>query len=111
MAVENNGRAAKGARNQAVWREVNERIEQVVADARHPEFICECADMDCLETLELTIAEYEAIRESPVRFPVIPGHVDTDFARVVEENEGYVIVEKVGVAGEIAERLDPRKTT
>ena len=76
---------------------------------RPPDFICECADMDCLETLELTIAEYEAVRESPVRFPVIPGHVDTDFERVVEENGHYVIVEKVGIAGDIAERLDPRK--
>ena len=111
MAMETDGRAVKGARNQALWREVNERIEKIAASDGPPEFICECANMDCLETLQLTITEYEAVRESPVRFPVTRGHVYPDFERVVEENERYAIVEKFGTAAELAERLDPRKAT
>ncbi len=102
-------RAAKGARNQALWRHVNERIEAVMSDAEHPEFICECASLDCTETLELTIAEYESVRESPRRFPIVPGHHRPEFERVVEENDRYMIVEKFGKAGELAEELDARK--
>jgi hypothetical protein len=107
--VHQDQRAGKGARNQALWRHVNERIESVMDDAANPEFICECANMDCTKTLQLTIAEYEAVRESPARFPVAPGHIFPQFERVVEENERYMVVEKFGVAGDIAEQLDPRR--
>jgi hypothetical protein len=101
-------RSAKGAHNQALIREVNERIEQLAEDAAHPEFLCECANTDCVETMPLSIAEYEAVRSSPVRFPIKPGHEYSEFERVVEEHGGYVVVEKFGKAGEIAEHLDPR---
>jgi hypothetical protein len=101
---------AKGAHNQALIREVNERIEQLAEDAAHPEFLCECADTDCAETIPLSIAEYEAVRSSPVRFPIKPGHDYPEFERVVEENESYAVVEKFGTAGEIAQRLDPRSS-
>jgi hypothetical protein len=87
---------------------VNERIEQVADDASNPQFLCECANTDCIETLQLSIAEYEAIRTSPVRFPIKPGHEFGEFETVVEEHEGYVVVEKFGEAGEVAQELDPR---
>jgi hypothetical protein len=38
----------------------------------------------------------------------VPGH-DGDFEHVVERSPGYVIVEKEGDAGRIAQRTDPRK--
>jgi hypothetical protein len=76
--------AEKGAHNQALIREVNERIEKLADDAAHPEFLCECADTNCVEMIELSIAEYESIRSSPVRFPIKPGHDYPEFERVVE---------------------------
>ena len=100
--------AEKGAHNQALIREVNERIEQVAEDAARPEFLCECADTNCVEAIELSIAEYEAIRSSPVQFPIKPGHDYPEFERVVEEREHYVIVEKTGEAARIVKKLDPR---
>jgi hypothetical protein len=105
--------AEKGAHNQALLREVNERIEKLADDAAHPEFLCECADTNCVEVLELSIAEYESIRSSPVRFPVKPGHDYPEFERVVEENEHYenehyVVVEKFGEAARVVTKLDPR---
>jgi len=103
-------RSAKGAHNQALMREVNERIEQIAEDAAHPEFLCECADADCVETIPLSIAEYEVARSSPLHFPIKPGHDYTEFERVIEENETYVVVEKFGKAGEVAQRLDPRSS-
>ena len=101
-------RAEKGAQNQALIREVNERIEQLAEDAAHPEFLCECADPSCVETMPLSIAEYESIRSSPVRFPIKPGHDYPEFERVVEETENYVVVEKFGDAAEVARTLNPR---
>jgi hypothetical protein len=104
-------RAAKGARNQALWRHVNERVEKLLDDAANPEFICECADLDCTVKLPMTIAEYEAVRASSVRFPIAPGHSFPEFERVVEDNGDYVVVEKFGEAGVLAEQLDPRSST
>jgi hypothetical protein len=104
----NDAQARKGGQNQSLLREVNERIEQIADDAANPEFLCECANEDCVETLQLSLAEYEAIRASPVRFPINSGHDFPEFERVIEEQEGYVVVEKFGKAGEVAQELDPR---
>jgi len=38
---------------------------------------------------------------------VKPGHELPEFERVVEQ-ESYYVVQKIGDAGEVAERLDPR---
>ncbi len=101
--------ATKGAQNQALIREVNERIEQLAEDAAHPEFLCECVNTGCIETISLSIAEYESIRSSPVRFPVKPGHEFPDFERVVETNGHYAIVEKFGEAARVVRERDPRR--
>jgi hypothetical protein len=100
--------ARKAARNQALFREVNERIEELVGEAWHPEFICECADAHCEEKLELSLREYEGIRASPVHFPVKVGHDYPEFERVVAVNDDYVVVEKIGAAADVARKLDPR---
>ena len=83
----------------------------VADDAAHPEFLCECADTNCVEMIELSIAEYELIRSSPVRFPVKLGHDYPEFERVGEEREHYAVVEKFGEAGKIVTKLDPRSRT
>jgi hypothetical protein len=107
----NDSHAEKGAKNQALIREVNERIEKLADEAAHSEFLCECADTNCVEMIELSIAEYESIRSSPVRFPVKLGHDYPEFERVVEEREHYVVVEKFGEAARVVAKLDPRSRT
>jgi 5-bromo-4-chloroindolyl phosphate hydrolysis protein len=97
-------------RRRTLWREVNERIRAVAEASEHMEFLCECANLECAETLNLTVAEYEHIRSSPVRFPIAIGHDFPDVENVVEENERYAVVQKRGVAAEEAARLDPRST-
>jgi hypothetical protein len=101
----------KAAQNQALIRQVNERIEEVAGEAWRPEFLCECGDSECIETLELSIGEYEAIRCSSLRFPIKPGHEFLQFERVVEETDRHVIVEKFGEAAEVVRELDPRRTS
>jgi hypothetical protein len=102
---------AKAARNQALMREVNERIAEISQEASEMQLLCECADLSCDDLLEISMLEYESVRSSPVRFPIALGHDLPDVERVVEQNERYAVVEKVGKAGEVSARLDPRART
>ena len=106
--------AERVACNDATFRVANEGIsdaanEYEVDDGLLP-FICECADPRCTAVTQLTRAEYEEIRREPTHFLNIPGHeVNAQgHARVVSEHDRYVIVEKIGRAGELTEELDPR---
>jgi hypothetical protein len=101
------------ARNEILFREVNERVEEINQglDGRRNErmiFVCECGDTGCLEQIELTRAQYESIRANPKHFAVLPGHEDTRIARVVERHQGFLVVEKQGEAAEISFEHDPR---
>jgi hypothetical protein len=105
-------RADRAARNEAVFRRVNERLEEVnegfqlVTD--NAEFVCECASIDCAERVRMTLAKYEAVRRVSTQFIVRPGHVLPEEERVVEQHVEYLVVEKFGHAGERARQLDPR---
>jgi hypothetical protein len=97
---------------QSLFREVNERIEEVsdhfdLGD-RIP-IVCECANDGCHEQIELTQAEYERLRRVPTHFAVLPGHDIPAAERIVERNSRYVTVEKFGESGIAAVKLDPRR--
>jgi hypothetical protein len=100
------------ARNEALFREVNERIlaaaDGYPADGHVYEFLCECADIGCVERIRLTTVEYEAVRSDSRRFVLAPGHARVAIETVVETQSEHLVVEKVGSAGEVAEALDPR---
>ena len=102
------------AENDSRFRDANERIEAVavavgVATERVP-FICECADRTCQAIVPMTLAQYEEIRANPRHFLNVPGHqvAALGAGEVVGEHDGYVIVEKRGHAGKVAEALDDR---
>ena len=102
------------AQDQALWREVNERLkdlnEKFEHVARDSVFLCECANRICMEHIVMTVEEYERVRRVPTHFVVLPGeaHLFLDIERVVEEHDGYLVVEKFGDAGRMATKLDPR---
>jgi hypothetical protein len=101
----------RAASNEAMIRDVNEGIErgQWPGDEDTPVgFRCECARLGCNQLVELTAREYEEVRSHPRRFVVVPGHEMTDVETVVATRPGYVIVEKLDQAGEVAEQRDPR---
>lgn len=106
-------RETRLARNETLFREVNEGIEEAVGrlsreDAHVYEFLCECSNTDCTLLLPLTIAEYEAVRSDPRQFLVAPGHELPEIERVVAENRSYQIVLKTGEAAEFAADRDAR---
>ena len=73
------------------------------------QFVCECSDEACNEAVQLTLAQYEAIRSEPTHFLVVRGHVwQPETEHVVRTGEGFAVVEKVGTAGGVAENKDPR---
>jgi hypothetical protein len=107
-------RQRRAADNQALFRTVNERIEQLNETfemfAPYGEWTCECAHLECFATVEMTLAEYENVRSRPDRFAVAPSdeHVLPEVEDIVERTERYWIVEKIGVGGERAIELDGR---
>jgi hypothetical protein len=107
-------RATRAARNQSLFREVNERIEELNKAfddyAPYGSWACECARMDCVERIDMTLGEYEAIRAAPNRFAILPheDHFVPGVERVVERTERYWAVEKIGLGAAVAGELDPR---
>ena len=105
-------RRERAGRNQTLFREVNERLEGLAEAFQYvtetSSFACECADLGCAAMINLRLSEYEAVRSHPNRFVVLPGHVYPDVEEVVAEHDRYVIVSKLGVAAEIAEKTYPR---
>jgi hypothetical protein len=101
------------ARNEAVFREINEGIERGRWPGEEDSLVgfrCECARLGCNELLELTVREYESVRANGRRFIITPGHERLDVEIVVETRTGYLVVEKLDQAGEAADATDPRQS-
>ena len=98
------------ARNEAIFRDVNEALKRGrwPGDPSAIAFRCECARLGCSKLIDLTASEYEHVRAHPKRFVVAPGHEFPDCETVVETHRYYVVVEKLGEAGMVAEATDPR---
>jgi hypothetical protein len=88
-------RLERQSRNEALFREVNERVAEVMdSEARMTDFLCECGDLDCVEKISLTDAEYDEVRAQDDRFAVAPGHETATLESVVRRTERFVIVDK-----------------
>jgi hypothetical protein len=101
-------RYERQARNEALMREVNERIAELDktaekknfdADGGMFEFLCECGAndgeaADCEERVFMTINEYDQVRSQDDRFVVYPGHETEMLEWVVARTDRFVIVDK-----------------
>jgi hypothetical protein len=78
-------RLERQARNESLIRGMNERIEELDRAAEAGlegehlvfEFLCECGagergDVGCEEQIEMTVAEYEEVRQQDDRFALLP---------------------------------------
>lgn len=87
------------ALNWAIFREVNERIQELslrqdlVPWTERTAYCCECGAPECLETVELTLAEFEAIRSDDSTYVISPDHAPAP-ALVVEATERYIVAER-----------------
>jgi hypothetical protein len=99
--------------NEALFREVNERVKGINEGFGTPlgeaEFVCECGKDACTERIRMPLSEYEAVRADPRHFLVKEGHEIADVEWVVRRGDGYLVVEKKpGVPASVAEQTDPR---
>jgi hypothetical protein len=103
--------AERAARNEEIFRGVNERIEEGAehhgVTASLP-FHCECGRLSCVGKIEIPPREYERVASERYRFVLIPGHDDPAIERVVERHPAYVVAEKVGDAREQIDRDHPQ---
>jgi hypothetical protein len=99
--------------NEAVFREVNERIENVAETfdlvSEPLDLVCECGDPGCVARITMSRDEYEHVRSDGQLFAVAPGHETGEVERVVEKRDGYdIVLKKPGAPERIAELTDPR---
>ncbi len=96
------------ALNEAMFREINERLESRLPSAGETiSILCECASRDCAERITLTTDEYSEVRSDPRQFAVVPGHECVNIESVVVQTDRYEVVRKTGVAGDFAALLEP----
>ncbi len=104
-------REKRMAQNEALFREVNERVNDVANELGRDEaytYLCECANADCTFRVTLTSPEYETVRAEPTHFVVLPLHYTPEVESLVAQTDSYWIVKKSGEAGEYVKQLDPR---
>jgi hypothetical protein len=98
------------AKNETLFRTVNERLDDLSSPwSKTIDYLCECSDASCAEIVSLTTTEYERARSRATLFVVRPGHERPEIEKVVEESDGFKIVEKV-VAVEEVIKEDPRSS-
>jgi hypothetical protein len=106
----NQRRKQQIARNEALFREVNERVQEVSEERATlmTDFVCECGDSGCTETIPLRDAEYEHVRADPLLFVVVPGHEILEVETVIEEHERFNVARKHVAEAALAQDTDPR---
>ena len=110
--AEQKRREERFAKNEALFREVNERIRHLsepwAATDELLELTCECANVGCTERILVSVELYEGVRAYANRFLVTPGHLDLEVEEIVDERGDFWVVDKRGHAGATAAELDPR---
>ena len=72
-------RESKRSNHSFLLREVNDRVFELLSelDIDDGEFLCECSDEGCIETIPLTLLEYAALQKADDRPPLkLAGHPD-----------------------------------
>jgi hypothetical protein len=105
-------REERMARNEAASREINEKIQEAYQGeppANRIDIVCECARKMCDATIDITLDEYEDVREDARFFVISPGHFVGDIEWIVFENDRFAVVAKrEGVPADVARDENPR---
>ena len=81
--------------NEETFAQANEQISK--AAVRHNvdplPVLCECSATTCMELIHIPLAVYRRVRDGG-DYVIRPGHDDPHVEHVIEEGEGYQVVEK-----------------
>src|SRR3954451_12393009 len=89
------------ARNEALFREVNDEIEKledlhaITGGTLH--IVCECGDLACAERIVVPTIAYERVRADATLFFIKPGHDKPEVEDTIEQTERYHVVRKRAV--------------
>jgi hypothetical protein len=100
------------AQNEALFRIANERMAEWNERERGEaleSYFCECASPECTAKVQVSVADYERVRSVPAHFILCPGHEIPDVETVVEEHDGWTVIEKDPNVRDIYEGTDPRR--
>jgi hypothetical protein len=108
-------RQARVGRNEALFRAVNEHLEDLneafatVADAEF-EVVCECGDAACVEQILIPAAEYVRVRTDPTLCIMTPRHEDATVEAVIENDHAtyHVIRKRPGEPADLAAETAPQ---
>ncbi len=104
-------------KNEAVYRDLNERVRQIdrdmlgddpLPDSDAVECFCECADPDCTVRLRVTNSEYESARRNPLAFIVREEHALPQYEQVVERHDDRFVVVLKTAGKQVARETNPR---
>jgi hypothetical protein len=84
------------ARTESLFRDVNERIAETAKSlgSDRAVFVCECADPECNQRLEVELEKYETVRADGTRFLVVDGHEEPVYEQVLQERSNHRVVSK-----------------
>ena len=98
------------AYNETLFRSINSNVAELNQNyegfTQDSFFVCECANTDCAEEIELSRGEYERIRANDRWFFVASNdtHVFPVVDVIVERCRRYYIVEKIEAGAAVAEQ-------
>ena len=91
-------RDSRREQNQLHFRKANERFLDAIEDGgrapRRVPFLCECADDECLDRVEVADFEWEAVASQPNHFLMKAGHQRSEGEEVVGSVGEYDVARK-----------------
>ena len=101
---------ARAAHNQALFRHVNNRIEEFSERFQLQEetlsCVCECSDVACIERIGIPPGEYQRIRRHPNEFIIKPRHEIPQVEEVAHREMRWIVVRKLGVGADVEVDLE-----
>src|ERR1041384_7978287 len=82
-------------RLQELLRSVNSEIARRSGAGIAAAFVCECLDRGCVEAVEAPLTVFGVLAATQRYFLVRPEHQDPLSDRIVRQNGGYVVVERM----------------
>jgi hypothetical protein len=90
------------AENEVIFREVNKSVQEFIekdlynAHSGPLHFYCECSNAACRQRVALTAQKYKELHQNSKRFVVVRGHELPEIEKVIQQEDGYAVVEKYG---------------
>ena len=87
-------RAVRQAKNREHFRVANEEIAKLADrfSTASQGFICECSQIGCAEQIDVPLAVYHQVRETPSAYLVRAGHEDPTAEETILGHRSYLIV-------------------